>query len=212
MTYDRWPQRGAILMDARAANAKDWMNNACTNWCRGDWYAYVDGYLTIARDVGARLLKREGTLDTLVYPLVFSWRQFLELSLKEFIFQHSGSLAGHEHHDLKRLWTAAAVAINARRDDIRAFGGDMLDEDLDEALEAVADLIDQFHAVDAGSFAFRYPREKRTGAPSLPPHLTHLNVRLLHEEMNKIATFLGDMRTAIDETDYANAEIASAYD
>jgi len=43
--------------------------------------------------------------------------------------------------------------------------------------------------VDAGSFTFRYPTDKK-GDRSLPTDVEHINVRHVCERMQSIATFL----------------------
>ena len=161
----RWPKPNEPLFIA--ATGTGWPTNACVGFSRGQWHAYVSGFRDSAIALGDRLIARQGTLDTEVFPFVFLWRQNLELSLKWVILLTEKSLAGHEHHRLHDLWPAARDAINNMRQDILDFGNIDTTE-LDDTLSSLDEKITEFAATDEYSFNFRYPVEK--GLATLPCH------------------------------------------
>lgn len=69
-------------------DAVDWQNNACTSggWIIDPWDLYADGYREAADHLVERIVEGQSlTLDTIVYPIVFLYRQYLELRLKQLI-------------------------------------------------------------------------------------------------------------------------------
>jgi hypothetical protein len=58
--------------------------NACVNYLDGldPMEAACWGYREAAEVLLAEVMERGGTLDTLIYPIVFNWRHYVELRLK----------------------------------------------------------------------------------------------------------------------------------
>ncbi len=146
-----------------------------------------DGNAHVARDTGSRLVlmmtgyKRAADLmvrhatddradrDTLVFPIIFNYRQFLELSLKYLIATYGRTVdvdAIWNSHDLSCLWSSFNDVLE---------GYDARDGD-DGATETVARIIAEFAAVDPKSFAYRYPVDRK-GNP----------IDLAHEHLDLIA-------------------------
>lgn len=87
----------------------------------------------------------------LIYPIIFAYRQSLELRLKYLLIVYA-PLAGeepeHRSHDLKKLWAKCKRVIvflegSSRPSDERVF-------------EAVDGLIVEYDAIDPGSDTFRF--------------------------------------------------------
>ena len=80
----RTPRQPAVDTAARERTAiltpPDWRMNACVNWGGGTLYS--DGYKTAADTLVNQVAADRYTSDTLVYPIVFCYRQYLELLLK----------------------------------------------------------------------------------------------------------------------------------
>jgi hypothetical protein len=80
-----WPKLGNSLFSQSA----DTWNNACLNFARNPWHLCATGYLEAADHLSARVIETERGLDTSIYPIVFLYRHYLELRLKELIVQGS---------------------------------------------------------------------------------------------------------------------------
>jgi hypothetical protein len=94
---------------------------------------------------------RESNLDrdSLVYPIVFCYRHYLELALKALVATYGPGVEikpNWKSHDLGRLWQSF-IGMLARYDV----------EDVDGANTIVGELIREFASIDPASFSFRYP-------------------------------------------------------
>lgn len=155
MTEDdyAWPSKGMTLFDTTGDG--DWQANAQMPH-RPDWVVYKSGY-----ELAAKLLMERtasgSDQDFLIYPILFTARQAIELGLKEIILLGTRLSDTNESyptsHDIWRLWEIARGVL--------ATAGASLDDDTD----AFESLVKQLHAADPGSMTFRYPVDKK-GAPS----------------------------------------------
>lgn len=162
------------------ASASDWSNNACIT--RGDWGFMAEGFRRAARHLAETVIDTGCHQDTWVFPIVFNYRQFVELKLKEMVLL-GAELVGSDDsyrnkHGLLLHWRIARPVL----EEVELTGDRGI-------LDAVEQVITQFDQVDGGSFAFRYPVD-RGGAPVLPEWLTHLNIRVFSDELEKVANFL----------------------
>ena len=123
------------------------------------FYGYIKGY----KDAADLLIKNAinskdvSVLDTSVFPVLFLYRQFIELSLKQAIIVFSegdrNSVAKKIikiSHDLSDAWieyeSIMTKSMNATER---------------ETLLVVGKYISDFHEIDKGSFNFRYPITKK---------------------------------------------------
>src|SRR5438132_10675486 len=99
-----WPQKGDVLFDS----ADDWYHNACINLRFFNWDWYASGYKLAGDVLVQHVVDTRDHRDTLVFPIVFNYRQYLELRLKEIIIV--GRILSDEasefppEHDLRVLW------------------------------------------------------------------------------------------------------------
>ncbi|MFG6510623.1 MULTISPECIES: hypothetical protein [unclassified Sulfitobacter] len=130
--------------------------------------------------------------DTLVFPIIFNYRQFLELSLKYQIATF-GPAVGVEpnwtSHDLAKLW-AEFLAIMER------FGT----ADPDEVDPVVERIILEFAKIDPGSYSYRYPVDRK-GNP-VPVAYPDLHLPTLADVMQGVAGYFtgcdGYFRSLLD--------------
>jgi hypothetical protein len=119
--------------------------------------------------------------DFYLYPLVFLYRQLLELQLKRVIDLGRQLQGGRARpmttHSLVALWGVASQHIR------RAWP----DDDADTG--ALQSDLAEFDALDAGSYAFRYPVGKGQ-EPALPPELARFNIRTFAERAEEIGDYL----------------------
>jgi hypothetical protein len=110
---------------------------------------YLMGYKQAADSLLDSLSSNDTRLDYFVFPIVFLYRQYLELLLKRiYINRHNVdkqiSLIKDVKHNLTKIYDAV-------RDDV----GDLLANN-QELLEQLKSLIDEFSERDLLSFNFRY--------------------------------------------------------
>lgn len=146
----------------------DWQNNACIT--KDDWYVYVLGYKKAADLLVEDVKMTAQAQDILVYPIVFLYRQYLELTLK-LLIEITFKLADESHmkipkkHDLSLLWNLFYSKI--KKIDSSINGVD---------ISLIKEVIPQFEEVDRSSMAFRYPIDNKGNA-----HLSELNyINLRH--------------------------------
>ena len=167
-----WPRKGEQLFKSDI----DWMNNACL--CYGE-NLYAAGYKQAADLLVKYVLEKHIDQDTLVYPIVFLYRHYIELQLKEIISLGKGldlDIKVEKDHELKSLWLESRQII-----------AEVWPEDSNNDIKAVQEIIHQFSACDPGSTAFRYPTTKK-GKPSLTD-LEQINLRNLGDIMAGIGSF-----------------------
>jgi hypothetical protein len=172
-----WARKGDQLFNGDA----DWWNNACLNYMHDQWDMYADGYKR-AGDLLVECVKTaHRDQDILVFPIVFLYRQYIELRLKELI--KDGNLLFNipekfpKHHKIDELWKRARKILER-----------VWPEGAAEDLDAVEECIQQFSEKDPFSMAFRYPVDK-DGNPSLSS-LRHINLRNLSEIVDRIGFLL----------------------
>ncbi|MGL4602787.1 MAG: hypothetical protein ACRCU9_01470 [Iodobacter sp.] len=159
----------------------DWWNNACLNFCHDGLGLYAAGYKEAADLLVNSVEERRAGQDTLVYPVLFLYRQYLELALKDLIrmAMQLTDIEGDfpKHHKINHLWeTCHKLLLSIEPDDSVV------------ELKEIGRLICDFSKVDPTSMAFRYPEDK-DGNPSLPG-ITHINLRNVREVIAKISVIL----------------------
>jgi hypothetical protein len=150
-----------------------------------DFYAHVEGYKRAGDSLIEELRKEPRVLgiNYLVFPVVFLYRHFVELSIKD-VIAHGNYLSTMRsefptNHDLLPLWTEARKVL-------APFGG-CRTEDLD----AVESIIAELDRIDPKSFSFRYPA-KKDWTPSLPQ--TEFNLEQFALGIAKLAEFFDAAR------------------
>jgi hypothetical protein len=179
-----WPRFGDRLFGPD----KDWYHNACLNFTFDSWDLYTSGYLEAAQLLVDATSNKRGSLDTMIYPMAFLYRHYLELRLKSIIVEGGELLGGRgkrpSHHNLDLLWKTARRIIE-----------EIYSKESKEPIWAVEECIEQFCALDLQSFAFRYPVDK-SGNRNLK-EVSLLNVRQFGEVMNRISSFLESVSCGI---------------
>lgn len=132
--------------------------------------------------------------DGLIYPALFSFRHYLELTLKETLnlFECSGHLSEEvilREHSIQKLWNK-----------IKTFP--LIDDGPE--IEIVQNLLFEFNRIDPNGELFRYPyeigKEGYKLTSSLPSGL--YEIRTLKETMIKVYRFLDGINTLAYE--YSN--------
>jgi len=131
---------------------------ACLNFTHDEpWGGMAEGFKRLA-DLGVSYTDQTGhDQDFLVYPIVFSYRHYIELSLKLIIraarrlLDEPGGVPAT--HDLDALWNTAEPLLKQI-------------EDSPETYRNVRSCLARFNELDPKSDSFRYP-VRANGDPSL---------------------------------------------
>jgi hypothetical protein len=152
-------------------------------------YLYAEGYRLGAEHLIERLAETGYDQDFLVYPIVFLYRHYVELCLKDLIGR-GRDLADEEApeprgHELARLWAQARPHIE------REFSGEP--DQLNRADQLIGELAD----TDPSSQTFRYRRDSR-GRPHLE-NQDSLNLGQFAEAMRELSLFLEGCGSGLTE-------------
>jgi hypothetical protein len=133
---------------------------------------------------------RDGEQDFLVYPIVFLYRHYIELELKELIRDGSRLLNKPRNrpagHHLEKLWPQCRKILQ-----------EAFPEEPHADFDAMGELLIQFAQVDPTSTGFRYPEDTQ-GKPSLPG-VTHIDLANLSEVVRKMAGFFDGAGAKVSE-------------
>lgn len=157
---------------------KDRRNMAYTIY--GDWESYIYGYKNAA-DVLVNHVEHGTGHDLLVYPIMFLYRQYLELAIKSLIIKTVRQQSIKNIHNLKELWKDCEK-------NLLIVHPELIDEKHTD-MEQVARLIKEFCDIDPKSDAFRYPIDT-SGNPSLTPKTTQIALTRIRDVIGKIYNVL----------------------
>lgn len=162
--------------------------NACIGWCSPDWNLYATGYKRAGDMLATYVIENAARQDTLVYPILFLYRQYVELSVKEIIRSGLRFLEREvevpQHHDLGQLWTQAEKLLT------EMFPGDSV-----EQVKETGRIIKDLNKVDPQSIAFRYPVNKR-GEQTLQG-IRYINIENVREVVERLTVILDGARMQI---------------
>lgn len=147
-------------------------------WTDG-WRAYAAGYKQAA-DLLATYVETEGRgRDTLLYPVLFLYRHYMEVSLKslrrrlQLLKDQEGEF--RKTHKLGGLWAECRTALS-----------DVFQGAVSEAVETVGLAVVDMELHDPKSEAFRYPQDA-TGEATLTG-LKRINLSHMRDRMSEVAT------------------------
>lgn len=187
------------------SRGSDSRSNAFVNLSHYSMDLYISGYYEGADLLAGNVIESLGTQDTLVYPIAFLYRQFIELSLKDIIrelkplFGQSSGFPGH--HRIVDLWTVARELLTKFVKTDSSAEKDILPDDLN----IIEDIIYRFNEVDPNSTAFRYP-EDRHGNASLAG-VEMINIKELrdlmiglHDQLVKIDFYIHEIKSFLRDS------------
>ena len=132
--------------------------------------------------------------DNLVWPIVFCYRQYIELALKDVIAEYGHRINSQaispnwNTHNLKELWTFYKKIANSSMCDVTA-------DELPEIVSVEA-CIEELAGIDEGSYTFRYPTDKKGQQINLP--FNSIDLYHLRDVMEGIHCFLDANESALD--------------
>lgn len=175
-TEFRWPTAGDAPFIA-AGDPRENANIAEDEFAR--MVLMMEGYKRAANLMVERANADRFERDYLVCPIIFNYRQFLELSLKYMIATY-GRTVGIDpvwkSHNLAYLWQRFVEVL-------KRYGT----TDPDEADPVVGEIIAEFAKIDPGSDSYRYPVDTK-GNP-IPITYGDLHLPTLADVMNGVAGY-----------------------
>ena len=182
--------------------------NAAVNLIREDsWCIYADGFERAA-ELLIENVKSTNDVNTVIFPVLFLYRQYIELSLKEAIgygrYLDEGPQPPPGGHDLKNLWAEAKSYIRKQVSDVPA-----------AELDRIEKLILDIHTVDPTSEGSRYPVVKKRGAsgrdPSFSWNSPHINLDELGDNIQVVGKFLRKVNNYLSVAQDLEAEFRADY-
>ena len=182
--------------------------NVCITETRGANFAYSSGYL-----IGAKLLSRMAiftrcNIDQLIYPIIFMYRHYLEIILKDLIRQGL-NIKGEtpdqiltdvlNGHNLMKLW-------NKFKPFFEEVSG--RNESFSEVRKGVESYLNQINKVDPESMAFRYEKTKDRSRASLSGEI-NVNIVDFCNKMEKLTGLLEGVSCEFSEAESWASEMRS---
>lgn len=185
----KWPDLDDDLFD----ESDDWWNTAIVETLPFREYGIARGFRDAAEVLVSHLASDPSLKDSVVFPMMFAYRQYLQLMLKAVIIE------GREHlnrsgcypsgHDLMALWSECKHILEA------VFPNENV-----KLLEVTGRILRQFMEVDPSSMAFRHPVNKH-GDP-LRTHELRVQPANVASVVAGVGNFLDGSVTWIVETRY----------
>ncbi len=179
------------------------------------WGRYAVGY-KLAGDILVEHCVTHGDQNTLVFPVIFLYRQYIELRIKEIIQDGNqvlgkapGLLRYQQHHKIGELWgDCKGLLEEIDKDELARLSKDGRNK-RETDLDAVQEDINKFSEWDPNSYAFRYPVDKN-GKPSISAsELRNINFKSLQELVERISYWLDGISVGVWECLKAKQEMNS---
>lgn len=173
------------------AGLDDQTNARINQYARYGLDLFAGSYKTAADILVNHVAQKNTDKDALVYPIVFLYRQYLELRLKEII--REGRLLldeGNEFpkiHRLHDLWPTVKEIIE------KVYSHE--DSNDSSGLNLTEHVINEFKAIDPESMSFRYPEDTK-GNQSLTG-LDYIDIKGLAEIIEEVFMFLDGISDGI---------------
>ena len=153
------------------------------------FYGYTKGYKESADTLVDYALnsKSIAVLDTYVFPILFLYRQFIELSLKSLYLEYANETIEKKvqvikevNHNLHQMWNKLKPTLI-----------DSDDGNSESEIISIAEsYVIQFHNFDNSSFKFRYPIDKDYN-PLLNGEEQRIDLANLKSRMTELDNFFG---------------------
>jgi len=161
--------------------------NACVGRNGGPYtfYDYSLGYYESGNNISEQLFINNDHIDLKVYPIVFLYRQYIELMIKHLYLSASSILLGEPkrlgNHKIYDKWESLLAIMKAES---------QLELD-DKDFTEISKMIKEFEDIDPKGETFRYPISN-DGVLHLQD-IIHINIKILYDNMKKIYECFEDL-------------------
>jgi len=167
-------------------------SNADIGWMNDKSPFYNEGYKTAARELTENYGDRQtNEKDTLVFPIIFLYRQYIELTLKDLVRDLDNRLGYKRQdkilsqHKLLPLWDEA----------IRQYDHFIRQENITLVFTLSSNnermIVNQFNQTDEDSFCFRYARDK--GGRETLKNVDYISVNNFKNQIETVVTHIEKM-------------------
>ena len=136
-----------------------------------------------------------------IYPIVFLYRQFIELYIKDLLLKHSTNFINDKSlrrsHDIYNLWKSLLEIIQQKR---LSYPNVFTTDNVINALIGADAYLAELSIVDRESMAFRYPDDKTHKKDYFPNEIT-IDLCNLKERINELSNLFVFIEKRLDETD-----------
>jgi len=170
--------------------------NADIGWMSSKSPFYNSGYLLAAEELVKGFDERPtNEKDSLVFPIVFLYRQHIELTLKDIIGTIDRKLSetekrkALERHKLLNLWDLAITQYEtfiSNRNISLVFT---------EKIKKERDIVKQFNQTDEDSFSFRFATDKK--GKNLLEGIDYISIKNFREQIALVLSYLDKMNETI---------------
>lgn len=189
-----WPKKDAKLF----VDSGEYHETGFFGWSstQTSFAGYIHGYKSAADELVAHLKIRRsiGYSDTIIFPVIFLYRQSIELALKETYFFYSKASLNEKigavkkiQHQLVPMWNEVKKLL------LEESCGSSDVEDIENAEV----YIKQFSELDKSSFRFRYPITKDFTPTNSEKQ--RINLVNLKDRMDEIHAFLRASINCLDD-------------
>ena len=172
-----WPQKNEQLFKSDGT----YVNLACLRYHWSSLEQFGLNYKDAADVIIDAAIAGAKSVDNLIYPAVFLYRHYLELTLKDIILRLRYIVEGGDGyprtHNMNKLWPEAKRLIK------KNFNSEAPIE-----LKILDSCFKEFNEHDRNSVAFRYPNDK-SESQNLNA-ISHINVQNFKETMQRISNLL----------------------
>ena len=184
----KWPSKGMKVFTTDV----DWWNQASISYYRKPekLSLYAEGY-KIAGDLIIDYVKKNRIeQDALIYPMVFLYRHYIELVLKD-IIKDSRKIFDEkvefpETHKISSLWQIVKGYLRRTKD---------LNNTKD--IESVDKIMEEFAIQDPDSMSFRYPEDKKGN--ELLSNLNNVNLRQIADVVDALHSYFFGVQSILGE-------------
>lgn len=204
-SFEHPNSKDKLFVDSREM----WPLNACVDKFNGI-NAYAAGYLDAAKLLARIVIYSRSKMDTLVYPIIYLYRHYLEIKLKDLIRQGAAitdTIIDEKlkqalgEHNLMVLWNRFKPFF----EEISGYN-----DSFNEVRKGMESYINQIHSIDPASFTFRYDRSKNSKAHNLE-NVERINLFHFCQNMEKLTDLIEGIDCEFDAaSDYVN-EMRRAY-
>ena len=154
-----------LFKEMEDVDTNSWLKNPANKF-----FLYSEGYREAGKKLHEHCSANLFYSNALVYPLIFCYRQFIELRIKELLIMSYKYLDDSEKdfpdkHNLMELWSIYRTKLLPRIES-------SVEKDV---LDNVEKLLVEFNKEDPNSMSFRYPVTK---APNRKPSLNRTTIDL----------------------------------
>lgn len=194
------PKKGAELFK----ETSNYYQFAHFGWgLKSQFYGYIKGYKSVSDAAVDMAVSSKDIvkLDTYVFPIMFNYRQFLELSLKSLYLDYSEDeprmrleTINKASHNLMKMWDKVEPILLLTSDAAHH----------NEMVKIVKSYVQQYHEMDEGSFNFRYPITKQLN--SVFKKEERIDLVNLKQRMAELSNFFDGMDGALDDLKQRKAD------